>query len=292
MATRKPTQLQIPAYADGDTIIGDGTFVNPIRAPGGGGGGGGTFANMNLSTLLVPAALPFGVTNNWNPGAGWDTASAIAVETHALGSTVTGIVPTAAGDVRFMMLSGSGNGPWTIAHMSALSSADNRIYCPDEVDAVVPQGGAAILYGFGPGTGIHGWRFMGIASTRYHRMDVQRFSLGAALTPAAIGASENNYNPAGFSSYSRVRVQVPPTGGALTGMAAGIDGEIKVIENLGDLVNTPGATLTLKSYDFNSAAANRFYLPGIVDVVLPVAGVATMVYDLGLQLWMLAGKGA
>lgn len=107
--------------------------------------------------------------------------------------------------------------------------------------------------------------------------------LGGAVTPAALAADAGDYAPAGLATAARVRV----SGSAarlIHGLAAGVDGQVLVVENVGAF------DITLKAQSTTATAANRFAL--VSDVVLAKqGGAATLVYDAPLARWTLAGGG-
>jgi hypothetical protein len=66
----------------------------------------------------------------------------------------------------------------------------------------------------------------------------------------------------------------------LTGMQGGADGRAIFLVNV-----TSGQTLTL-SHDATSTAANRFYLPGSIDYVVPHRAGLFLIYDTTLSRWV------
>src|SRR3954470_1713451 len=84
----------------------------------------------------------------------------------------------------------------------------------------------------------------------------QSVTLSGQLSPASIGSSQNDYNPANLSTASVLRLTAS-TPVNITGLAAGADGRMITVINIGTnaivLKNDDGAT---------STAANRFALTG------------------------------
>jgi len=78
-------------------------------------------------------------------------------------------------------------------------------------------------------------------------------------------ASTNNYTFTNLSSTNRLLLTTQADLDAvLTGLAAQVDGFTLFVWNIDQTPNT----ITLSHADVLSAAANRFYLPGAVDLVL------------------------
>lgn len=97
-------------------------------------------------------------------------------------------------------------------------------------------------------------------------------------SPSQITASQNDY-----ASFAR-GINRFTTNGAynLTGMAAGNDGEVRVLCNTG---TTAANTLTIKDESSSSTAANRFYVPWNGDCVIPAEGSVVVFYDGTSQRW-------
>jgi len=105
--------------------------------------------------------------------------------------------------------------------------------------------------------------------------------LAGALSPPALTADANNYAPADLDKNSRLRVSANAER-AITGIVAGADGRVLLVEN------ASAYDLTLKAESASSTAANRLAMTQ--DFILPKnGGVATLVYDAGLARWLLAG---
>jgi hypothetical protein len=124
----------------------------------------------------------------------------------------------------------------------------------------------------------------GGGSAIFTSVQLQELRIDPELTPAALAAgATDDYNPAGFASYTLLRVTPDVTGSSLTGLQALNDGDVRIIENIGIAGN-----LTLKQDDAASVAANRFMLPGGTDAVLPRGAAAILIYDATDSRWRAA----
>lgn len=96
-----------------------------------------------------------------------------------------------------------------------------------------------------------------------------------AVSPASLSAHTNNWNP-GVGSFVRVTSN---NNYNITGMAAGVDGEIRHIVNIGVYA------LTLIHESASSTAANRFSLKGYADFIVAKKGGITLIYDATDARW-------
>lgn len=103
------------------------------------------------------------------------------------------------------------------------------------------------------------------------------------ITPAALAADANDYNPAGLSAASRVRLS-SSAAVAITGLAGGTDGRVVVLSNVG------ANTITLKSANAGSTAANRFQFTA--DVALAADAAIMLVYDATASRWRALGSAS
>lgn len=104
------------------------------------------------------------------------------------------------------------------------------------------------------------------------------------ISPSAIAAQADNYNPTGLSTAAVIRVTL--TGNQdLTGLSGGADGRLIIVHNV-DTVDT----LTLKDESASSTAGNRFALTA--DFSLLPDGVCLLQYDSTSSRWRLIGGGA
>lgn len=108
--------------------------------------------------------------------------------------------------------------------------------------------------------------------------------LSGVLTPSALTANANNYEPAGIGAAGILRLSA--TGAVdLTGIsAAPVGGRVMVLANVG------ANTITLKDDSTASSAANRFALTG--DLALTADMAVIIAYDDVTDRWRLVGGGA
>jgi hypothetical protein len=94
-----------------------------------------------------------------------------------------------------------------------------------------------------------------------------------------ISADQNNWAPSGFNAASVIRLTCG-SGDTITGLAAGTDGRIITIVNVGS------NTATIIGESSASTAANRFkFVTG--NCRIPVNGSATFIYDATTSRWRL-----
>ena len=100
--------------------------------------------------------------------------------------------------------------------------------------------------------------------------------LAGDISPASIGASQNNYAPTGHTTASVLRLTAS---GAynITGLAGGVDGRLLTIFNIGT------NTITLKAEDAASTAANRFDIGS--DIAIAADQAAVLMYDSTDSRW-------
>lgn len=97
-------------------------------------------------------------------------------------------------------------------------------------------------------------------------------------SPSQITGNQNDY-----AAFAR-GVNRFTTNGAynLTGMAAGNDGEVRILTNVG---TTTANTLTIKDESTSSTAANRFSVPWNSDCVIQAEGSVVVFYDNTSTRW-------
>lgn len=102
------------------------------------------------------------------------------------------------------------------------------------------------------------------------------FSLTGDISPASIGAGQNDYAPTGHASASVMRLTAS---GAynITGLQGGLDGRVVTLTNIGS------SAITLTNDDVASTAANRFLIGG--NVALAANDSLTLIYDSTSQRW-------
>lgn len=101
------------------------------------------------------------------------------------------------------------------------------------------------------------------------------------ISPAALTGTVNNYNPTDLAISTIVRIDPGGASRDVTGLQAGVDGEMKLLLNIAD-----GAEdLVLKNQDAGSTAANRFYGANNTDVTVRRGGGTWVVYDATDSRW-------
>ena len=117
--------------------------------------------------------------------------------------------------------------------------------------------------------------------------------LAGVITPAALGADQDDYNPAGLSGASVLRLSCSGTSRKVNGIAGGVDGREIVLMNV--TAGTPyGITLPYEAG--TSAAANR--IAGTVTGVGAGKGIflkpnsaVRLIYDGTMSRWKLLTEG-
>lgn len=87
------------------------------------------------------------------------------------------------------------------------------------------------------------------------------FQTSGDITPTALSADQNNYNPTGLSTATVLRLEASGANRSITGLAGGSDGRIIVIHNVGSTY-----TLFLIDESTSSDADKRFALNGTIDI--------------------------
>lgn len=101
------------------------------------------------------------------------------------------------------------------------------------------------------------------------------------ISPPAIAAQADNYNPAGLATCTHMRITL--TGNqTMTGLTAPTAGAIsmRVLHNI-DTTDT----LTLAHLNGSSSAANQFVCPGGADLQVPPLSTVTLIYDYTSAGW-------
>lgn len=106
--------------------------------------------------------------------------------------------------------------------------------------------------------------------------------ISGVISPSQITADQDNYAPTGLSTASVIRISSDAARN-ITGLSAGSDGDIKIVENIGAF------SITLKDESASSTAANRFALTA--DQILSVDSVVILKYDGTSSRWRAAGGG-
>lgn len=254
-----------------------------------------------------------GTLNDWRPtcqtqlAAGYNVAgaltdsydhTAIRVYTDAGGATVSGLYTSASlanarglGLVKFIQ--NLGPGTLTLQHLGGGSDVNARFYMPQGRDLVLRQYESAMFYSplnnaidltaqwYTVATGQSNEIFPSILTTGTTNLDGM-VNLGGITTPSALASgSTNDYNPG--SRLPVWRLTPDAAGSTLTGILAPTlgDDEIHLVQN----ISTSG-NLTLTHLGAGSSAANRFFLPRALSLVLPPGGGAVIRYDATLTNWV------
>lgn len=117
--------------------------------------------------------------------------------------------------------------------------------------------------------------------------DVQgAIQLSGDISPAALGATTNDWAPAGLSTATTIRASSSVASTDITGLTGGADGRLMIVHNVGASNN-----LVLKDEAVGSTAANRFALT--TDVTLTPDSVALLQYDTTSSRWRnIGGSGS
>lgn len=106
--------------------------------------------------------------------------------------------------------------------------------------------------------------------------------LTRSITPAAIGANQNDYAPAGHGTATVERLSASAAYN-VTGLSATVSVKVKVLVNIGTF------SITLKNQDAGSTAANRFACPDSVDYVLTGGESVVVWHDATTECWRVLG---
>lgn len=106
------------------------------------------------------------------------------------------------------------------------------------------------------------------------------------ISPTSLSSNQNDYNPTSLSTASIVR-QDCSADVTITGLQGGSDGREIILENI-----SAANTITLSNQDASSSAANRFILPGGVNVALPFGRTVKLIYDGTSSRWRIQGAQA
>lgn len=102
------------------------------------------------------------------------------------------------------------------------------------------------------------------------------------ISPASFGTQQDNWNPAGLSTATHIRVQTSANPTDVTGLVAQTGGRRLTIH----FVSVGGATLRLMNNSASSTAANRFAIQS--NLTLTQDGVINLWYDDLSSVWRLA----
>lgn len=109
----------------------------------------------------------------------------------------------------------------------------------------------------------------------------------SVITPTALSADVNDYNPTGFALASVALLQASGATRNVTGFeASGLVENIKLVLNLG------AQDIVLKHQDAGSAVANRMYIAGGADLTLGTYQSAWLYYDPISTVWWVTPRRA
>lgn len=227
------------------------------------------------------------LTNHfWLESIGAGTASLASASTVDLGSvpqtfiTVTGTASITSfgssakpGTVHILKFSGA----LTLTH-----NATSLILPNNGSNISVAVGGQAIALYLGGGN----WTVVSYASADGSALNQSSnfnssIFLNAPISPTALGATVNNWNPTGLSTANVIRFSCSTINVAISGITApATDGKVLVLDNIGTT-----NSCSLSDEDGNSTAANRFTLTYAI-AIHPLQSV-TIKYDLTAARWRL-----
>jgi len=140
------------------SAAGPGSLLDRLTVPGNGFIGPISFYdNLYLGQSRLPTQLT-GNVNDYNP-TGWNNTEVLDLSADAAGRTITGFDYDGGDDAygRLVLIENDGQYPIILAHQSASSTLNNRLYCPGGIDYVLwPRTGVLVWYDFS----WSGWRVM------------------------------------------------------------------------------------------------------------------------------------
>ena len=109
--------------------------------------------------------------------------------------------------------------------------------------------------------------------------------LGNVVSPTAFTGNVNNYNPAGLSAASLLRIDTGGAARTITGIVAPPNAGVRslVVGN-----RSSAFDITLTEEDVLSVAENRF----LTEATIPPGGMALLVYDPGTERWRVIATSA
>jgi hypothetical protein len=165
----------------------------------------------------------------------------------------------------------------TMVNESGLSTAANRFHINTDL-VLRPYQAARLLYS----ATLSRWLVIGRADLGITDLP-ENLTISGDISPAQIAANTNDYNPAGLSLASRLRLSTDASRN-LTGIVGGADGRVLILVNVGT------NALVLKDADVGSTAANRFDFGA--DVTLTSKQVAVVQYDATDSRWKMIANTA
>lgn len=110
-----------------------------------------------------------------------------------------------------------------------------------------------------------------------------RVLLGGVISPTALAADTNDWDPTGFPDCYLIRVGTDATPRTLSGIAAGDDGQVIWLHN-----RNASTALTL-AHNVTSIAGNRFLCPGATDYSLTGKSSVQLIYSSTDSRWLVLG---
>lgn len=106
-----------------------------------------------------------------------------------------------------------------------------------------------------------------------------RMSFENEISPAALTADTDDWNPSGLAAANVIRVSTDSTVRTITGIVAGSEGEIVLLINV-----NPSTNITL-AHATGSTVANQFLCPSSTNYTLQARAMVMLWYDLGSTRW-------
>lgn len=160
-------------------------------------------------------------------------------------------------------------------------------WCTDNVNMTPPDAGRQVTGWNNQDDGISDWdnwkSFWAYKWCEYVRDGFfdGAFGLVGVISPAAIGGTQNDYNPASLATSFALRQDLSADA-TLNGLQGASAGCVRLLVNIDAVFY-----LTLAHEAAASTAGYRFALPDGVNVVLPPGGAALVWYDGGTSRWRL-----
>lgn len=234
----------------------------------------GLTPGLSAGPIISPAALGAGTTNNYAPTG---AANAAVIRQDCSGAvTLTGLDATAFGGdgrrVTIINISATVANVLTLTSEAGTSTAANRFTLPNAANVIVPSGGSVtVMYDATSSR----WRVVATGTNIF---------TGTVITPSALAANQNNWNPTGLAGASIIRLGYG-AGFTVTGMVAQPNGTEVTIQSIRSTASPE--YLTFANESASSTAANRFALPQGNAWYLPPNASFTFRYDGTLSRWVL-----